>query len=44
MSTRPATIRRIVDIDMPHPRDLSSPRYIELRDLLLGEIGLAHKI
>ena len=44
MSTRPATIRRIVDIDMSHPRDLSSPRYNELRDLLLGEIGLAHKI
>ncbi len=44
MSTRPATIRRIVDIEMPHPRDLSSPRYNELRDLLLGEIGLAHKI
>ena len=44
MSTRPATIRRIVDIDMPHPRDLSSPRYIQLRDLLLGEIGLAHQV
>ena len=44
MSTRPATIRRIVDIDMAHPRDLSSPRYIELRDLLLGEIGLAHQV
>ncbi len=25
MSTRPASIRRIVEIDMPHPRDLSSP-------------------
>jgi NitT/TauT family transport system ATP-binding protein len=44
MSTRPATIRRIVEIDMPHPRDLSSPRYIALRDLLFEEIGLAHKI
>jgi ABC-type nitrate/sulfonate/bicarbonate transport system ATPase subunit len=44
MSTRPATIRRIVDIDMPHPRDLSAPRYIQLRDLLLGEIGLAHQV
>ena len=44
MSTRPATIRRIVEIDMSHPRDLSSPRYIALRDLLLGEIGLAHQI
>jgi NitT/TauT family transport system ATP-binding protein len=44
MSTRPATIRRIVAIDMPHPRDLSSARYIALRDLLFEEIGLAHKI
>jgi len=44
MSTRPATIRRIVEIDIPHPRDLSSPRYIALRDLLFEEIGLAHKI
>jgi len=44
MSTRPATIRRIVNVDIPHPRDLSSPRYIQLRDLLLGEIGLAHQV
>jgi len=44
MSTRPAMIRRIVDIDMPHPRDLSAPRYIQLRDMLFEEIGLAHKI
>jgi ABC-type nitrate/sulfonate/bicarbonate transport system ATPase subunit len=44
MSTRPATIRRIVEIDIPHPRDLSSPRYIALRDILFEEIGLAHKI
>ncbi len=44
MSTRPATIRRIVEIDMPHPRDLSSRRYIELRDSIFEEIGLAHKI
>jgi ABC-type nitrate/sulfonate/bicarbonate transport system ATPase subunit len=44
MSSRPATIRRIVEIDMPHPRDLSSRRYLELRDSILGEIGLAHKV
>jgi hypothetical protein len=37
-------IRRIVEIDMPHPRDLSAPRYIALRDILFEEIGLAHKI
>jgi ABC-type nitrate/sulfonate/bicarbonate transport system ATPase subunit len=44
MSSRPATIRRIVDIDMPHPRDLSSRRYIELRDSIFEEIGLAHRV
>src|SRR5947209_12730356 len=32
MSTRPARIRRIVQIDIPHPRDISSRRYLELRD------------
>lgn len=44
MSARPGTVRRIVEIDIPHPRDLSSPRYLELRDGIFGEIGLAHKI
>jgi ABC-type nitrate/sulfonate/bicarbonate transport system ATPase subunit len=44
MSSRPARIRRIVDIDLPHPRDLSSRRYLELRDSILAEIGLAHKV
>jgi ABC-type nitrate/sulfonate/bicarbonate transport system ATPase subunit len=44
MSQRPATIRRIVPIDIPHPRDLSSRRYLELRDGIFEEIGLAHKI
>jgi len=44
MSTRPATVQRIVDIDLPHPRDLSSPRYLALRDSIFEAIGLAHKI
>jgi ABC-type nitrate/sulfonate/bicarbonate transport system ATPase subunit len=44
MSARPARIRRVVDIDIPHPRDLSSRRYLELRDSVFEEIGLAHKI
>ena len=44
MSARPAEIRRIVAVDIPHPRDLSSRRYIELRDGIFEEIGLAHKI
>jgi len=44
MSARPATIRRVVNIDIPHPRDISSPRYLELRDSIFEEIGLAHKV
>ncbi len=44
MSARPAKVRRIVDIDLPHPRDFSSARYLALRDSIFEEIGLAHKI
>jgi ABC-type nitrate/sulfonate/bicarbonate transport system ATPase subunit len=44
LSARPGSIRRIVDIDLSHPRDLSSPRYLALRDSILEEIGLAHKV
>lgn len=44
MSSRPARIQRIVDIDIAHPRDISSRRYLELRDSIFSEIGLAHKV
>ncbi|HEY2932306.1 MAG TPA: ABC transporter ATP-binding protein [Acidobacteriota bacterium] len=44
MSARPARIRRIVDIDIEHPRDISAMRYLELRDSLFSEIGLAHQV
>jgi ABC-type nitrate/sulfonate/bicarbonate transport system ATPase subunit len=44
MSARPATIQQIVTIDIPHPRDISSPHYLELRDGIFRQIGLAHKI
>ncbi len=44
LSARPGSIRRVVDVDLPHPRDLSSPRYLALRDSILEEIGLAHRI
>jgi ABC-type nitrate/sulfonate/bicarbonate transport system ATPase subunit len=44
MSARPARIQRIVEIDIPRPRDISAPRYLELRDSILAEIGLAHEI
>jgi NitT/TauT family transport system ATP-binding protein len=44
MSARPGRIQQIVSIDVAHPRDISSPRYLELRDGILGQIGLAHRL
>ena len=44
MSARPgARSAGSSTIDLPHPRDLSSRRYLELRDGIFEEIGLAHK-
>jgi ABC-type nitrate/sulfonate/bicarbonate transport system ATPase subunit len=44
MSARPAKIQTVVEIDIPHPRDISSSRYLQLRDGIFEQIGLAHKI
>ena len=44
MSSRPARVQQIVEIDIPHPRDISSARYLELRDGIFQQIGLAHRI
>ena len=44
MSARPGRIQKIVNVDMSHPRDLSDPRYLEIRDSIFEEIGIAHKI
>jgi NitT/TauT family transport system ATP-binding protein len=44
MSARPARIQGIVHIDIEHPRDISSRAYLELRDGIFEQIGLAHKV
>ena len=44
MSSRPGRIQQTVEIDVAHPRDISSPRYLELRAGIYNQIGLAHKI
>jgi NitT/TauT family transport system ATP-binding protein len=44
LSSRPARIQQIVPVDIPHPRNISSARYLELRDELLKQIGLAYEI
>jgi NitT/TauT family transport system ATP-binding protein len=44
MSARPSRVQRVVDIDIAHPRDISSRRYLELRDGIFEAIGLAHGV
>lgn len=44
LSSRPARIQEVLTIDIPHPRNISAPRYLELRDELLKQIGLAYEI
>ncbi len=44
MSSRPAKIQRIVNIDIPNPRGISAPRYLQLRDSIFSQIGLANRI
>lgn len=44
LSSRPARIQDILAVDIPHPRNISSPRYLALRDELLKMIGLAYEI
>jgi NitT/TauT family transport system ATP-binding protein len=44
LSSRPAKIENILTIDIPHPRNISSRRYLELRDELLSKIGLAYTV
>ena len=40
MSTRPARIVDVVTVDLAHPRELSSPHYLELRDRLAERLGV----
>lgn len=44
LSSRPAQVKDILHIDIPHPRNISSPRYLQLRDDLMRQIGLAFTV
>ena len=44
LSSRPAKIEDILTIDIAHARNISSPRYLELRDELMSKIGLAYTL
>ena len=44
MSQRPATIQEIVEIDLPRPRDLDSPDYLEKRDHIFHSMGMSLRV
>jgi NitT/TauT family transport system ATP-binding protein len=44
MSRRPATIQSIVPIDLPRPRDLDSPGYLQRRDQIFAAMGMSLRI
>ncbi|MDQ6624585.1 MAG: ABC transporter ATP-binding protein, partial [Verrucomicrobiota bacterium] len=44
MSQRPATIQQVVEIDLPRPRDLDSPRYLEKRDEIFRIMGMSLRV
>ena len=40
LSPRPASIRSIVKVSFPHPRKLTSPEFVELKEQILRELGV----
>ncbi|MEO5579820.1 MAG: ABC transporter ATP-binding protein [Gemmatimonadaceae bacterium] len=40
ISPRPGRIQRTVEVDLPHPRRLSSIRLVAMRELVLSELGV----
>ncbi|MCA1658564.1 MAG: ABC transporter ATP-binding protein [Verrucomicrobiaceae bacterium] len=44
MSQRPAIIQEVVEIDLPRPRDLDSPGYLEKRDRIFRVMGMSLRV
>src|SRR6266446_4792899 len=44
MTQRPATIQEIVDVDLPRPRHLDSPGYLEKRDRIFRVMGMSLRV
>ncbi len=40
MSNRPATVRDVVPVDLPRPRDIDSPQYLRTRDKIFQAMGM----
>jgi NitT/TauT family transport system ATP-binding protein len=44
MSRRPATVQTEIKVELPRPRDLDSPGYIECRDQIFQAMGMSVRI
>ena len=44
MSKRPATVSLRLPIELPRPRDLDSPGYLEARDRIFSDMGMSLKV
>jgi NitT/TauT family transport system ATP-binding protein len=44
LSARPGTIRKEIRVDLPRPRDLDSPEYLDVRDEIFHTIGMSLKV
>lgn len=44
LSARPARIQSIVDVPFPHPRKLSNPALMELKEQILRELGVENAV
>jgi NitT/TauT family transport system ATP-binding protein len=44
MTARPATIQDVVDVDLPRPRHLDSPSYLEKRDRIFQLMGMSLRV
>ena len=43
MSRRPATVRTVIPVDLPRPRNLDSPEYLAARDQIFEAMGMSAK-
>ncbi len=44
MSQRPATIQTVIPVELPRPRDLDAPGYLETRDRIFKAMGMSLRI
>ncbi len=44
LSARPATVEAVIPVPLAHPRDLSAPEYLRIRDEILDRVGMGRAV